>query len=1139
MKPTKSLGFGRERGQLPAVTSGLGVHFTTPTKGRRAPSRKTKKLASSALDFNARKRRLDAQLAAVVASAAQFKDLPDLQPSDPAAGAPTYDLEDWEACELGTITEEPDGIYPGAHASPIQQHHPPHSPIQPVSAHDPPAEPKPKRLKPDQAALNQAEKWNNLLPSLFTYGASKGLEIRSISKELTESCPSFSCHDLKSTKVLAIYFGHFISTVVIHCSCRTTPQVLVKGGLFPTAPSQIRMAFSIDFLDFYASIFQRSCDAVNAMAAALNTFNGQRGFNLLNKKDEKFREPFRKGLGYAAQWLDMLHVFIERSVEDALGEADSAIQEVRKMAATDYRGSTKSSTLDDLDSDDLDYAHGPQISGPLDECSRILRQLCPACFGSAKFGRTFDESVPYLDPISEVIFTFVHYHHLVSGGQGVPFHNPRHIIPKSFVDEVGRRIDEARKRKPKPRTSKVPDEAIDECQDSYNAADGDKKRGSGQRYDAQGWMSLICRHDIPLFFANIDTPGEQQRFSIALIIWFFYHIPRNATANVLYDIGCVLERSTQLAARRVWMTDRRLTFIAVELRDGLGDWIKNRLHRGVKTQGGKARLVLANCGFSVTELQAQWELQKEAQLSVRALYFLFRLSSKARKAIQTIQSNLSSAPKKTTRILKGLLEAQYELIDDLEGLYGSLNIQDSFPDLHGVELEFVRVLLLARDQKIAIRKQAIGSFFEWDRLDQAVGGRNQALGTKLHQQTRKAISQRQPSLISAIKRYNRYCEQLEELHDPSYKIPLPTALPTKLDDLRQDSNLMEDVWIELSEVETPLWLEDQDVRTGIRAKLKADRCKEEQRRLGWEADNLCRWFGREFAAVAVALRTPKNMYYIYSLHLYHLSNRIIHARLFSQLASYRDHLLHLKTRWTNPLASTIRFDAHIEEADNIANQHRGPAEASPTWLSRAVDVEDVHMAPLRYVFMSREDEEEVFGADDADAPLDVGDVILSDTLLDDDDCDEGRDLQDTSDITCKDGSIVFPCLIAVRTSMVWFKFLTKLERQGIERNVDDGLIRELNSLRLPPSLGPHDSNKVIGPFVFDKTDIGRLAEFQKQYPDKGDKFLTLWKQSYDLSASVSTVAERTRAFNARFKDIENLVSHMKFIASFFSTFSQD
>ena len=114
-------------------------------------------------------------------------------------------------------------------------------------------------------------------------------------------------------------------------------------------------------------------------------------------------------------------------------------------------------------------------------------------------------------------------------------------------------------------------------------------------------------------------------------------------------------------------------------------------------------------------------------------------------------------------------------------------------------------------------------------------------GTKLHQQTPKAIPKRQPSLISAIKRFNRFCERLEELYDPSYKIPIPAALPTKLDDLRQDPILMEDVWIERSEIGTPFWLEDQDIRTGIRAMLKRDRCREEQWRLGWEADNLCRY----------------------------------------------------------------------------------------------------------------------------------------------------------------------------------------------------------------------------------------------------------------------------------------------------------
>jgi len=76
----------------------------------------------------------------------------------------------------------------------------------------------------------------------------------------------------------------FCNSNISHCSCRTLSQVLVKAGLFPTAPSQMRMAVSIDFLDFYAALFERSCDAVNAMAAALNTFYKRRGYNLLNRK---------------------------------------------------------------------------------------------------------------------------------------------------------------------------------------------------------------------------------------------------------------------------------------------------------------------------------------------------------------------------------------------------------------------------------------------------------------------------------------------------------------------------------------------------------------------------------------------------------------------------------------------------------------------------------------------------------------------------------------------------------------------------------------------------------------------------------------------------------------------------------------
>jgi hypothetical protein len=44
------------------------------------------------------------------------------------------------------------------------------------------------------------------------------------------------------------------------------------------------MAISTDLLDFYRALFERSCDAVNAMASSLNTFYARRGFRFLNKQ---------------------------------------------------------------------------------------------------------------------------------------------------------------------------------------------------------------------------------------------------------------------------------------------------------------------------------------------------------------------------------------------------------------------------------------------------------------------------------------------------------------------------------------------------------------------------------------------------------------------------------------------------------------------------------------------------------------------------------------------------------------------------------------------------------------------------------------------------------------------------------------
>lgn len=200
-------------------------------------------------------------------------------------------------------------------------------------------------------------------------------------------------------------------------------------------------------------------------------------------------------------------------------------------------------------------------------------------------------------------------------------------------------------------------------------------------------------------------------------------------------------------------------------------------------------------------------------------------------------------------------------------------------------------------------------------------------GTKLHQRTRKAIAKRQPALMAAIRKYNGYCAKLADLYNSTWLIPLPTPLPTKLNELRSHDSLMEDVWIAPSIGQIPCWMKDPAVREGIRAMLKRDRCLEEQRRLGIEADNLCRWYGYELAAVELALRMPESQYIPI---LDFTADDSSDESYFLPLRYRREQLLTLPLRWSNSLVSKARFDSHTQEADVLALKiTRRPRAISP------------------------------------------------------------------------------------------------------------------------------------------------------------------------------------------------------------------
>ncbi|KAG1801850.1 uncharacterized protein BJ212DRAFT_1450041 [Suillus subaureus] len=455
-----------------------------------------------------------------------------------------------------------------------------------------------------------------------------------------------------------------------------------------------------------------------------------------------------------------------------------------------------------------------------------------------------------------------HHHHRHSAGDCPRFYEPSYYLPKMYADLVGSQI--VKKWKCPAMTwapNLIPNEVINQCENSYEAANGKKQKPA-----MDNTSITSCLH-----FAMMAMHAYGHKWGCQLI-----YNPCMCSGLSLLD-GEGTDVNCQAAA------------IGAEMCADLSDWVKRQIH-DIKTQTNATQDVLTTC---VLALQADMATSDQA--------------------LQTTCTMLKreAASDNTMVTLDGLERGHQCLMEKVEALYALFNIQDRFPELQGVNLNFVHTLLMAHDLKINICKHAIGSFFEWDKLDRAVGGAQQALGMKLHQQTHKAIAKRQPALMTAICKFNSYCEHLDSLYDPSWGIPLPMALPTKLADLHNDQTLMEDIWIMPSAGDIPHWLNDSDMRDGIRTLLKHDQCQEEQQCLSIEADNLCSYFGDELSALELTLSSDAN------------------------------HFLQLQSHWVNPFASVACFSSHAREASDVVKTLTGDNDI-PDFEAGPSDV-DAHL----------------------------------------------------------------------------------------------------------------------------------------------------------------------------------------------------
>ncbi|KAH7084055.1 hypothetical protein BKA62DRAFT_628235, partial [Auriculariales sp. MPI-PUGE-AT-0066] len=716
------------------------------------------------------------------------------------------------------------------------------------------------------------------------------------------------------------------------CAHRSLPIALLEQGFFPSGPSSPGFGFSINLVHFLCEIIRSPVASVQGLAGALHRHHRFLGHVLRSNKYVPIQEGFRRSLQHVLQWFDIVYARVQLIIVAVILHMTSSSPGVPVAEESRSPFSTERSSV-------------ATSTSPVQPVSRAAQQPRWLMKDVAPGGNIH----------VAVDGNFTLRHNARAGECPDIDYSMQCMLPKSFVDAVGRAHDIAAGRPPRTYVGVVPDIVIDECEDSHTAADGNKGKATSTVHDDKGIMALVCRHDIPWFVCNIDTPGEQQKYSLALILTMLLHLPPTATMAVLYDIGCVTSRIVQKVRisrislriadlklqydilmpgmrerltfatsamhayvhqwscqvgfnprlqpgfaltdgegverlwsqlrdlisilrcvsrfRRLVLLDQHIIWVAHEMRDNLGRWDTKRT-KLIQRRRDDAMAELRLSGFSLADVTAapdgaiplirhQWQLQRAAQLSVRSmtkprlkheLQAVMRIQDDIDKvdddidaAEDALSRGSSASDARRMRVQLRELRAHHRTLRAAaDALYDALNVEETLPHYRQYSQKFVRLLIEAYDAKCITRHKLIGRFFEWDRLNRAVGTKDHQCGLGNLDRTRK-------STLKCLARYNDLCEQIAQL-EPGDDLALPQPLDTDLVKLRDSPALLEDVWIGGPRPAIDRWLTDANVRIAIRAMHQIDRCHEEEARLRRERDNLSRWALREWDAINQAMQ---------------------------------------------------------------------------------------------------------------------------------------------------------------------------------------------------------------------------------------------------------------------------------------------
>ncbi|PPR04745.1 hypothetical protein CVT26_012885, partial [Gymnopilus dilepis] len=773
----------------------------------------------------------------------------------------------------------------------------------------------------------QWHRWTCIIPEMLATYISLLRETRSLRdmSGVRERQRCRGCINHISLNVLCLYFDK-IEKIVL-CTCKEPALQLLSMGLFPCAPQRPSVAVDVNMLEFARGLFQNLAPNTTAWCETVEKFLYQRGFKL------KSRDTLRIRFSNALQWYSTL----QDTKHLQLAEVLNHIRKTSDVCLSDSVDVSSHSTGEDK---------RPNVERPSD----YLRQRCLLCFG----GNNWHQPDELFDAIVCVDANFTQKRRKSQGNRPpIPLHHPETLfISPDDVCAMQAEVEAARPVKQKPTVDdayepgmKVPSATLDECHESFTAADANRAKASTQFFSDTGLMALLCRHDRVLWLVNMTSAGEKQYYVLCLLKKLFEHVPASMRLGALYDIGCQLHRSCLKYGFLADILDRITFAISVfhayghqwpcqiiyhprkcegfGLSDGEGCerfWSAIKaLIPSLRVSGYYTRIYAIDTKVKHLDqtsligmgqwLQRKWNITQEKKAKAEAVLELLNQKGVSRTALKQEwndqvqeqtkplpRQSKSSADKEIHSILalKDNMKDQGSELATLEDMLITDNfspgmtvfeVQDQIYKLKNkikiiarsieekktklsladqknltrlLGNDFLRIRMNALAVKQRIRERLRHRKYELESFGSSY--RNTVNQQKLQQHAEQQIKRKEPGIQNLARTYNRLCQDLEKLIT-ARRAPRGARVPSKISleglfkldvdhDIWQDDNLTNDLD---SQLETPGWLGDDDVRTGIKALLQYNRCVEEEKRLIKERQSMQEWFTEEWTLVNLAL----------------------------------------------------------------------------------------------------------------------------------------------------------------------------------------------------------------------------------------------------------------------------------------------